>query len=205
MGFSSWRGDRRAEENAFWVSHTHEVMEAIQRTTRHVIEADTSARAFALSGQESLLVHYHTARETIYRDKDGLRHLTADNENQQLRLDTLDPEIAGALEFADSIMAKRRQLGAYPGGSDALEIERRVNAVRLTTQDMYEEEARLLIQRNQTAEAGRQLTKLIALVGAALALGLWTLARFAVNREIDISSRAQSQINMLNADLETRV
>ena len=102
-------------------------------------------------------------------------------------------------------MAKRRQLGAYPGGSDALEIERRVNAVRLTTQDMYEEEARLLIQRNQTAEAGRQLTKLIALVGAALALGLWTLARFAVNREIDISSRAQSQINMLNADLETRV
>ena len=205
MGFSSWRGDRRAEENAFWVSHTHEVMEAIQRTTRHVIEADTSARAFALSGQESLLVHYHTARETIYRDKDGLRHLTADNENQQLRLDTLDPEIAGALEFADSIVAKRRQLGAYPGGSDALEIERRVNAVRLTTQDMYEEEARLLIQRNQTAEAGRQLTKLIALVGAALALGLWTLARFAVNREIDISSRAQSQINMLNADLETRV
>src|ERR1700722_16384474 len=29
IGFSSWRGARRAEQDAYWVSHTHEVMEAI--------------------------------------------------------------------------------------------------------------------------------------------------------------------------------
>src|SRR5580692_627250 len=50
IGVSSWRGARRAEQDAYWVSHTHEVMQTIQRTSRHVIEAGTSARAFALTG-----------------------------------------------------------------------------------------------------------------------------------------------------------
>src|ERR1700685_2352652 len=49
LGFSSWRGAQRAQQDAYWVSHTHEVMETIQRTTRHVIEAGTSARAFVLA------------------------------------------------------------------------------------------------------------------------------------------------------------
>src|SRR3984885_2498503 len=65
IGFSSWRGARRAEQDAYWVSHTHEVMETIQRTSRHAIEAATSARAFALSGQEPLLTNYQAARDKI--------------------------------------------------------------------------------------------------------------------------------------------
>jgi len=94
IGFSAWRGARRAEQDTYWVSHTHEVMEAIQRTSRHVIEAETSARAFALTGQEPLLAHYQTARDTVYRDEDALRHLTADNLSQQRRLDVLEPRCA---------------------------------------------------------------------------------------------------------------
>ena len=29
LGFSSWRSARRAEQDAYWVSHTHEVMATI--------------------------------------------------------------------------------------------------------------------------------------------------------------------------------
>src|SRR5580704_17483892 len=68
VGVSSWRGARRAEQDEYWVSHTHEVMETIQRTSRHVIEAETSARAFALTGQEPLLANYQKARESISTD-----------------------------------------------------------------------------------------------------------------------------------------
>jgi PAS domain S-box-containing protein len=205
LGFASWGGARRAEEDAYWVSHTHEVMEAIQRTSRHVIEAETSARAFSLSGQDPLLMHYQTARETIYRDEDELRHLTADNLNQQRRMDVLRSQIGAALDFADTIIAHRRKQGAYLGGSDALEIEKHLNVVRATTRDMYAEETALLGERTKRAGAGRQLTRWIAVIGVFLGAGLWVLARLAVNREIDISSRAQAQINTLNAELEKRV
>src|SRR5271156_6268419 len=205
IAFSSWRFARRAEQDAYWVSHTHEVMETIQRTTRHVIEAATSARAFALSGQEPLLANYTTARQSVDADEVRLRQLTADNLSQQRRLDVLEPQLRMGFDFAESIIAKRRNLKAYPGGDDALETERLLDVVRATSRGMYAEEARLLDQRTQRAGAGQRLARIIALAGAFLAIGLWSLARFAVNREIDVSVRGQAQINTLNAELEERV
>jgi PAS domain S-box-containing protein len=204
MGYSAWRSARRAEEDAYWVSHTHEVMEAIQRTSRHVIEAETSARAFALTGQEPLLVHYQSARDSVHEDEDAVRHLTADNLSQQRRLNMLDPQIRTALEFAESIIAKRK-LQAYPANSDALEIEGLLDTVRATTRDMYGEEKRLLSQRTERAGAGQWLTKFVAFIGAFLGAGLWVLARHAVNREIAVSARARAQLSSLNAELERRV
>ena len=205
IGVSSWRGARHAEQDDYWVSHTHEVMETIQRTTRHLIETGTSARAFALTGQEPLLEHYQIARTSLLQDEDALRHLTADNRSQQRRLDALEPQIRTALDFAELVIAKRRQSQAYPGGSDALETERLTDAVRATTRDMYAEETRLLIQRTERSHAGQRFSKVTAVVGALLGAGLWVLAKLAVNREIGVSSRAQMQLSTLNAELEERV
>jgi PAS domain S-box-containing protein len=205
IGFSSWQGAKRAEQDAYWVSHTHEVMETIQRATRHVIEAETSARAFSLTGQERLLANYTTARKSVYADECKLRQLTADNLSQQRRLDVLEPQLRTTFDFGESIIAKRRKLQAYSGGDDALETERLLDVVRATTRDMYAEEKRLLSQRTQRAGAGQRLARIIALAGALLAVGLWSLARLAVNREIEVSARARAQINTLNAELEQRV
>jgi PAS domain S-box-containing protein len=205
LGFSYWHSARRAEEDAYWVSHTYEVIGTIQRTARHVLEAETSARAFALSGQEPLLLHYQTARDTIYQDESTLRHLTVDNLSQQRRLDVVQTQVRTGLEFAESIIDKRRRLGAYPGSSDALEIERLIEAVRATTRDMHAEEIRLLSQRTQTAAAGQRLTRIIAVIGALFEVGLWLLAFLVVIREINTSARARAQLNSLNVELEQRV
>jgi PAS domain S-box-containing protein len=204
-GFSAWRGARRAAQDAFWVGHTYEVMATIQRTTRHLIETETSARAFALSGEEPLLVPFQASRNETFDDAKALRRLTADNLSQQRSVGVLDLELRTAVEFADSIIAKRRQLQAYTAGRDALETETLMDGVRATTRDMYAEEARLLVQRTQRAGAGQQLTKFIAIIGAFLATGLWVLARFAVGREIGVSARARTQLSILNAELEQRV
>ena len=205
LSFESWHSAQRADQDAYWVSHTYEVMAKIQSTSRDVLETETSARAFALSGQGLLLVHYRTARETVFVDENALRHLTADNLSQQRRLDVLEPQVRTALEFADSIVAKRRKLGAYAGSSDALEIEGLIDAVRATTGDMHAEETRLLSQRTQRAAAGQRLAMIIAIVGVFLKVGAWILAFLVIIREIGISARAQSQLNTLNAELEQRV
>jgi PAS domain S-box-containing protein len=205
VSFSSMRGAWRAERDAYWISHTHEVMETVQRTSRHVIEAATGARAFALTGEEPLLAHYQTTRAAISDDEDTFRHLTVDNLSQQRRLDVLEPQVRTALEFADLIIAKRRKTQTYPGGSDALEIERLIDAALGTTQDMYAEEARLLSQRTPRVREGQWLARIIAVVGAIFLAALWVLAKFAVNREINVSSQARIQINALNTGLERRV
>src|ERR1700683_946173 len=120
LSFVSWHSAQRADQDAYWVSHTYEVMATIQGTSRDVLETETSARAFALSGQELLLVHYRAVRDTVFVDENALRHLTADNLSQQRRLDVLEPQLRTALEFAESIIAKRRKLGDYAGGRGAV-------------------------------------------------------------------------------------
>jgi PAS domain S-box-containing protein len=205
IGFSSWRNARLAEDDADWVAHTYAVMDRLELTSKHVIEVETSARTFALTGQDPLLAHYETARSTVAQDEDALRHLTADNPNQQQRLDVLEPQVRAALEFAESIVAKRRQMHAFPGASEILGTERLMAAVRATTQEMQAAETRLLSQRTQKTRAGRRLTSFIIVVGMLVGAGLLALARLAVNREIAVSARARAQVNALNADLERRV
>jgi PAS domain S-box-containing protein len=205
IGLSSWRGTRQAEHDAYWTSHTHEVMETIQRTSRHEIEAVTSARAFGLTGQEVLLAHYQAARNGVSEDEQVLRQLTADNPSQQQRLKELNHQVRTALDFSNSVIAKRRRVPNYAGGSDALESERLLDAVRATTQEMYSAESQLLSERVPRIQAGQRLTKITAVLGVLLGLGLWVIAKFAVEHEIDFSERVRGEISILNAELEERV
>jgi PAS domain S-box-containing protein len=205
IGYSTWQSAQRAGHDAYWASHTHEVMETVQQASRHIIEAETSARAFALTGREPLLVHYLAARDSIRLDETTLRALTQDNISQQRRLDVLEAQVEAGLKFSDSIIAQRREAPVYSGGDEVLETERRIEVARATTQDMYSEEARLLIERTQKGGSGQHLTKIVAILGALFAIPLWVLAKLTVDREISVSERARAELNALNAELEQRV
>src|SRR6266478_6201435 len=205
IGFSSWRGARLAADDADWVAHTYAVMDTLELTAKHVIESETAARGFALTGQAPLLTHYETARGTMAQDEDSLRHLTADNPNQQRRLDVLESQVRASLKFAESLVGKRKQSHTVPGADEILETERLIDAVRATSQEMHAEEARLLSQRTQRTIAGRRLTSFIMFVGVLAGSVFLALGLLAVNREIDVSARARAQISTLNAALEERV
>src|SRR5881396_3235173 len=68
IGFLSWRSTRLAAQEADLVAHTHAVMGTLDVTVEHAIELETSARGFALTGQDLLLTHYEAARGTINQD-----------------------------------------------------------------------------------------------------------------------------------------
>src|ERR1019366_3444852 len=144
MGLLTWRTRQLASSEADLVVHTYAVMDALELTSKHVTEVETSARTFGLTGLNPLLARYEAARGTVAQDEDALRHLTADNPNQQRRLDVLEPQVRAALQFAESIVAKRQQMHAVPGASEVLETERLIDAVRATTQEMQAEEIQLL-------------------------------------------------------------
>jgi signal transduction histidine kinase len=205
LGLFSWRSTRLAANDADWVSHTYAVMDRIELTAKHAIEMEASAQSFALTGQDSLLAHYKIAREVVAQDEDELRHLTADNSIQQRRLDVLEPQVRAALELAARIIAKRQQTGAVTDASEVLEAESLMDAVRATTQEMRADEMRLLSQRTERTKMEQRSTGFILVLGILVGTALLTLAGFAVNREIDVSSRARAQLSVLNAELEQRV
>ena len=204
IGFLSWRNARLAARDADLVAHTYAVMGTIELTSKDLIIAETSARAFALSGQR-LLEPYLAARAAVTQDVETLRKLTADDAEQQRRLDLLDPQIGAAIKFAERMVAIRKQSQAAPDGGKILETERLMNAVRDTSRDLRDEEARLLAQHTRKTEMGRRLTSFIIVAGIFVGASLLSLAGLAVNREIDVSARARAQISTLNAELEQRV
>ena len=106
------------------------------------------------------------------------------------------------LDFAESIIAKRRNHEDYPDGRGSLETERLIAVMEATTQDMQTEEARLLGQRIQDATTGQRVTRVVTISGALLEIGFWVLGLLVVIREIHISAEARSQLNTLNAELE---
>jgi PAS domain S-box-containing protein len=204
LGFSSWRSTRLAANDADWVAHSYAVMATIELTTKHVIEFETSARTFALTGQDPLLAHYEAARSTAVQDVDTLRHLTADNPDEGRLLDVLEPQVRAALEFAEGVVAKRRTQ-AVPDNAEILETERLMDAVWTTTKKMHDEEMRLLSQRTEKTRQERGLASLTMVFGVFVGAALLTVARFAVRREIDVSARGREQLKVLNTDLEQRV
>ena len=205
MGFLTWRTRQLTSNEADRVAHTYAVMDTLELTFKHVIEVETSARTFALTGLDPLLAHYEAARATVVQDESTLRRLTADNPSQQRRLDVLDPQVRAALQFAESIIAKHRQMSVIPGATEVLETETLMDAVRATTQEMRAEETRLLSQHTQRTNTGRRWANFIIFIGMLVGAGLLAVARFAVNREIDVSARTRAQIGALNAELEQRV
>lgn len=144
LGFLSWRSAQLAADDADWVTHTYTVMDAVELMSRHVAAAESSARTFALTGQDSSLTLYQSARGAVVQDEDALRSLTADNPNQQRRLDELEPQLRAALKLAETIVAKRSQLHAAPVASEILQTERLMSAVLATGQEMRVEEVQLL-------------------------------------------------------------
>src|SRR6266851_7236679 len=205
MGFLTWRTRQLASNESDLATHTYGVMDRIELTSKRVIEVETSARTFALTGQDPLLAHYERAKGAVAPDLDALRDLMAGNPSQQRRLDVLEMQVRAALEFAESLVARRRQLQEFPAASEILETEKLMYAVRATGQEMKAEEMQLLSQHTQKTQAGRRLTNFIIVLGIFVGAGCLALAKNAVNREIGVSARARAQINTLNAELEQRV
>ena len=205
VGFSSWHATRLAADDADSVARTYTVIDALELRSEHVIEVETRAQTFALTGQSGVLTRYQAALDAVARDKDTLRHLTADNLNQQRLLNVLEPQTHAALDFAGSLVDERQQLQAFPDARDVLETESLIGAVRATTQEMQLEETQLLSQRTKRTQAERRLTSFILVAGIFVGAGLLALARIAVNREIEVNAQARTQIVVLNAGLEKRV
>src|SRR5262249_3423364 len=80
-----------------------------------------------------------------------------------------------------------------------------MNAARGTVQDMLTEEGALLDRRAHKGQVARRLTGIITIAGTLVAMGFIVLAGLATSREIEVTARAQAQIQTLHAQLEWRV
>lgn len=82
----AFRNSRQLSEDARWVAHTHEVMDAFNTVLSAAQDAETGQRGYLLTGDPAYLRPYEEATDSIRAELARVERLTADNPSQQARV-----------------------------------------------------------------------------------------------------------------------
>ena len=206
IGVVSYRAVNTLIANNEAVSHTQEVLEQVEGIHTLLLQVETDARGFLLTGVDVYKNAYENDLQSIPVKLKALREKTQDNPSQQVRLDELERAVRARIDLLKEYVGRREVLGAtvIPPGQGP-EGKRRMDAVRAALDDIRNAEDLLLEQRiEQSRESTRRL---LVTLGLSLfgSLALICLVFYLALR--DIRARQQSEANLAAARdaLEDRV
>ncbi|NBB15255.1 response regulator [Caulobacter sp. SLTY] len=176
-------------ESRRWERHTFEVLDTARGVFSLIQDAETGQRGYMLTRDETYLEPYRAAIAKLPAQTARLRTLIRDNPGQAVTL----KEIERALGLRLAIIERTTDLarnGDMAGARDMVESGRgkvQMDRVRDLTAQMIAAEKTLLADRQAQADAEEQLSFVIGLVFAAMALvglgwGVLGLAR--ANRDL---------------------
>ena len=199
VGLASYTGINRARAARELVWHTRQVIETSYATLAAFQDAETGQRGFLLTGEESYLAPYRQALTTVATDAASLRQLTADNQSQQRRLDSLSTLSQAMLaELAETIAALRAN-----GSASARSMVRTgrgkelMDAIHAILGGVQAEERRLLAERKADEQRLFALVEIVLVAGtlAATCVGLIVNGLFAHHATAEKTARALAEKN----------
>jgi CHASE3 domain sensor protein len=145
----SYRATRILIDNERWVSHTHQVLAALEVVLSTLKDAETGERGFIITGSNEYLEPYRSAVLQIDEEFQSLKQLTADNPQQQQRIPILQQKIGERLSILKNgvdfttggNMEEARALIASGVG------KQRMDDLRRLINTMEDDENRLLAER----------------------------------------------------------
>ena len=189
-----------------WVRHTIDVIAALHDVHETLLDAETDQRGFLITAEPGYLDSYSRAGAHVRAELRRLRELTADNRDQQARLDTLEHDVEDRL----AALAESLQLHQEQGPSAAVERIRAGRGKRAmdhasgAIKDLLDTEERLL--REREAEHERNLQSTAGVIGggslAAFILGIMT--NIGVRRGVVELKQSQQLIEEQAARLEAQ-
>lgn len=158
-------------ENNALVVHTQAVRAETAKLLGSVVDAETGQRGFVITGKEEFLEPYNQALGNLDRAYLELRRLTADNPDQQRRLDLLKAQIDVKIDELKRVLVQRRSsfeaaAASISSGDGRIAME----AVRRMVKEIDDAEMRLLTIRHEAAANSQAITKGVILWGSVAAL-----------------------------------
>ena len=220
----AFRSESILLDNEFWVRHTWQVIYQVERIMGSAKDAESSARGYLLTADESYLQPYRVAVHDLPAELEQFGSLTSDNASQGVRLKEMRAVLDQRLALLNEAIESHRNGGSDTeralllSGSGKLEMEH----LRGVGDRVEEEERRLLARRTAATRQAAFRSRLTLGLASALDFLLIVLVfRFLSNeRAMRISSeeaaerlalsRAQTEANAaeilkLNETLEERV
>jgi signal transduction histidine kinase/FixJ family two-component response regulator len=203
IGFMTWDRFAAARSAREWTLHTYAVLGAIRELETAVRDAESSERGYLLTGRDDFLTAYDAAlgRSSILLGE--MQRLTADNQAQQTRLQTLTPAWQRrAQQFARAIQVR------HDAGLDGVVATMGSTAERDTMRSiedslaaMTAEENILLTQRLAETDTRGEWVGRLAIAATAIAILALLWAAWLLNQAYLRSYRAETEQRTLAARL----
>ncbi|GAB5095859.1 response regulator [Caballeronia sp. HLA56] len=164
-----------------WVEHSERVIGNTQEIGRLVGEKESAVRGYLLTGDESFLAPYETAKPKLTADIDTLAALVSDNTPQVDRMIRIRALQTQWDKVADAVIAERRangnalaQMRAGGGAAERAETVRELDAFLNIEQTL----------RIQRVESAKELTSITVIVFLVLSLSLSVILAVFGRREL---------------------
>jgi methyl-accepting chemotaxis protein len=186
IGVISYRSTSSLIEASDLKSHTYVVLRNLETLLSGLQDAETGQRGYIITGQDSYLEPYNAALKAKGQTIDELRKLTADNPNQQRRLDALEPLVAAKLDELKHTIDLRRDKGFDAAVAVVLSAKGKqaMDDIRKGIAAMEQEETDLLKQRDQRLGGDAQRTISTIVYGIPFAFVIVGLLGFLITRNI---------------------
>src|SRR5258708_2179896 len=172
MGAGGYRSITALTSPRQLVTHPHQVLEHIAEVLSLLKDAETGQRGYIITGEEAFLEPYQGGTSNVHAVVKEIRELTADNPNQQKRIDEAEPLIAAKLaELKQTIDLRRKgnleeTTKVIRGG----EGKKTMDNLRVILAEMEREERDLLKQRADEVEAASSGAKSTIIYGTIFCL-----------------------------------
>jgi PAS domain S-box-containing protein len=189
-GIQMYRSLHEYMRNSSMVSHSYQILNAVDQAMIDIRELQSQQRAFIISGDENYLRDYNPKVEKTRSILLEITLLTANNPSQQLVIESVSKLAENYLQELDNTIAIYRSEG-FSAARDRLKSRVTLVSMEALQKKIFtfkEEERALLAQQNKQAEINAQQTQLVSaililFVLIGLALMWWRVRREARMQE----------------------
>jgi PAS domain S-box-containing protein len=193
VGAMSYWALSRAAKSFEEVNHTSRVLLEQQKLLSGLVDVETAARGYALTGDSSFLGPFYAARTAVPETIKRLRAMSGDHDEQMSTLDTLESVSHDQINLNDQIIDLRTTQGfdlasRMIGTGQAKGV---MDHARTLTRSMEREENRILALRASQQESDERIAFLVIGIGGGVAF----LLSLLINRSIltDVMERERQR------------
>jgi signal transduction histidine kinase len=186
VGVVSQRTIHGLIDDSQWVTHTHEVLELLQRVSFQITQAEASVRGFVITANSRFESQYLLDRSGVEPLLSELKVKTSDNPLEQAKLSQLDDIVRERFSVLDDAIQTRKSGGL----AAVLALSRNSRGLVLSAQiasvigEMRNEENRLLAERNQRERESSRRAFLVVLFAVMLAMTAVLASVFLAFRDL---------------------
>ncbi|MCC5630615.1 response regulator [Nostoc sphaeroides CHAB 2801] len=202
IGLISYQSTNDLIETSAKESHTYQVLSQLEDLSLQLTNAETGQRGYIITGEQRYLEPYNAAIEVLNQKVKELQRLTADNPNQQNRLDTLQPLLTERMAVMKDVIELRQSQGLEASQKAVLTDQGKqlMDNIQKVIQAMKNEENALLKQRSQKAQAAARQTIATIVYSIPLFSLILALIGFILTRHISVPLKRVSDLAEKMAD-----